>query len=118
MAARSIALTWEVPTFTVGCEVWQGEDITLTFTRAAATTISGWTIVGYLRKYHDDSDPTLTISASIVSNTSGIFTLALTAAQTAALALQGYTMEIWRTDSGSVTLMSTLLLSMLEGTQA
>ena len=117
MSARSIALTWEVPSFPCSCEVYQGEDITLTFTRAAATTISGWTITGYLRKNHDDADPTLTLSGTITSNTSGIFTLALTAAQTAALALQGYTMEVWRTDSGSVTLMSTLLLSMLEGTQ-
>ena len=117
MSARSIALTWEVPSFPASCEVWTGEDILLTFTRAAATTISGWTITGYLRKNHDDSDPTLTISGTITSNTSGIFTLALTAAQTAALANQSYTMEIWRVDSGSNTLMSSVYLTMLEGTQ-
>lgn len=116
MAARSIALGWEIPAYGIQADIYQGEAITLTLTRAGGTTIAAWTITAYIKKFHDDATNTLTITGSLVSSgTSGIFTLALTAAQTLALANQGYWCEIWRTDSSSETLMSLLTLNVLEG---
>lgn len=114
MAARSIALTWESPAFPVRVDIFRGEDITLTFTRAAATTISAWTISCAIKKFHGDSSATLTIAGSITSAASGVFTVALTAAQTAALDLQSYVFSITRTDSGSNTQMAVGYLNMLE----
>ena len=117
MAARNIGLGWEVPAYGTDCDFFQGEAITLTFTRAAATTISTWTIVGYLRKFHGDADPVLTISGTITSASDGVFTLALTSAQTEDLVNQSYLMQVWRTDALSETLMSIVTVTVQEGTR-
>jgi hypothetical protein len=118
MAARTISLGWEIPAYFTDCELWQSEDITLEFTRSAATTISGWSISAYLRKFTADADPVLTLSGTITSASSGIFTLPLTSAQTEALVNQGYQLEVWRTDSGSLTLMAVVTISVLKGTRS
>lgn len=119
MAGRTIDLGFTIPAYGTDCEITQGEDIVLQFTRAGGTTIATYTITGYLRKFHDDADPTLTITGALVSSGStGIFTLTLTAAQTAALVNQTYYLNVWRTDSGSVTLLSVVLLTVLEGGQS
>lgn len=115
MAARNIDLGWTIPAYAADCVLTQGEAITLTFTRDAATTISGWTIVAYLKRYHDDEEVTLTISGSITSAANGIFTVSLTSAQTTAFEYQTYVLQVWRTDSGSETVMSNVLVEILEG---
>lgn len=116
MAARSIALGWEIPAYGIQADIYQGEAITLTLTRASGTTIAGWTITAYVKQFHGDATYELELTGTLSGGgTAGVFTLALTAAQTLALDNQGYWCEIWRTDSGSETLMSLLTLNVLEG---
>ena len=115
MAARGISLSWQIPAFGVRCDIWRGEDILLTFTRTDAATIATWTISFRLKKNHGDADPALTIAGTLVSSgTTGVFTVALTAAQTAALSLQGYLFDCVRTDSGSAQTMAIGLVNVLE----
>lgn len=116
MAARNISLGWEIPAYAVQADLYQGEAITLTYTRASGTTIATWTITAYIKQFHGDATNTLTLTGTLSGGgTAGVFTLALTAAQTLALANQSYWAEVWRTDSGSETLMSLLTLNVLEG---
>lgn len=115
MSARNIALTWETPAYATDCEFTQGEAILLTYTRDSTTTILAWTITCYIKKYHDDATPVLTLTGAITVAASGIFTLSLTAAQTLALEEQSYVAQAWRTDSGSETILSNLSLNVLEG---
>src|ERR1051326_3551034 len=103
MSARSIALGWEIPAYTVDCAFAQGEAVTLAFTKATTTDVSTWTIVGYLKKYNDTATVVPLRASGLTS--AGAFSLALTAAQTLALALQTYYLEVWRTDTGSETLL-------------
>lgn len=115
MAARSIALSWQIPAFAVRADVFRGEAVTLTFTRTDGATIAAWTISFRLKRNHGDSSAALTVAGTLVSSgTTGVFTVALTAAQTDALALQGYIFDVVRTDSGSETQMAVGMLNVLE----
>lgn len=107
-------MTWESPSYPVRADIFRGEDITLTFTRAAVTTISGWTISCRIKKNHGDASAALTIAGSITDAANGVFTVGLTSAQTQALALQSYVFDVIRSDSGSQTQMAVGMLNVLD----
>lgn len=116
MAARTIDLGFTIPAYATDCEITRGEAVTLQFTRAGGTAITSFTISGYLRTWQGAETITLTLTGTLVSSGStGVFTMALTAAQTAALLNQSYQLQVWRTDSGSETLLSNVTITMLEG---
>ena len=78
--------------------VFRGEDLTLNFTMSPTVDITGWTIQFY--------SGLLTINATITSGTSGTFSVSITRAQTAAWTPGSKKFDIWRTDSGSSTVLA------------
>lgn len=116
MAARSIALTWQIPAFGVQFDIYDGEAATLTFTRASAAAITSWNIAFNVKQFHGDSTALLTLAGSITDATNGVFTVSLTATHTGTTlsALQSYVFDVWRTDSGSETMMAFGTLTLLE----
>ena len=116
MAARAIALSWSSPPFAVQFELYKGEAALLTFTRVSAVDITGWTLVFDLKRYHGDSSSLVTVTPTLTTPTSGIFTVALTATHTGTTmgTIQSYPWNVWRTDSGSEQLLSIGLCSLLE----
>lgn len=82
--------------------IYRGQDWTAEFsptTTQGATNITGWTLV-----FSISTQPgrTITVSATctITDAASGEFSVNLTAAETAALAVGRYYWDVWRTDSG------------------
>lgn len=80
---------------------YRGEDEAPIFTMAPLTDITGWTISFRLKASLLDATVLLTIGAILTAPSSGIYTVPITAAQTAALPAGNYAYDIWRTDSGS-----------------
>lgn len=87
--------------------VYRGETYTLAFTMTPLTDITGWTISWRLKTALTDVAALLTIVATTVVAASGTFSVTLTAAQTAALTMDTYVADVWRTDSGSEALLAT-----------
>lgn len=116
MSARSIALTWTLPAIPVNAQVYKKEAATLTFTAAAVTSMSAWTITFNLKQYHGDTSALLTITPTITDSTNGVFTVALTTTHTGTTmgTIQSYPFDVWRTDSGSETLLAFGLVTLLE----
>ena len=114
MSARIISLGWSLPAYTTDADLTQGESVTLAFTAATTTDVTTWTIVGYLKQYHDSATVTLTLTASGLTS-AGAFNLALTGAQSQALVVQSWQLQVWRTDSGSETVLSNVIVNVLEG---
>ena len=109
MAARGIALNWTTPAFDAGpFYVSQGESVLLTFTAVSVTTIVDWTLVFSVKRFHTDTSPLFTVTPTLTDTTNGVFTVALTAAQTLTTMqyLQSYPFDVWRVDSGSETLLT------------
>lgn len=116
MAARAVSLAWTSPPFAVSMECFKGEDVLATFTRNSTVDITGWTLAFNLKRAHNDASALLTITPSLLTPLSGIFTVALSATQTGVtMATPGrYPWDIWRTDSGSYQMISYGFLNLLE----
>jgi hypothetical protein len=97
-------------------ELFKGEAALLTFTRNASVDITTWTLAFNLKKYHGDASPLITVVPTITVAVSGIFTVALTAAQTLTTmgTIQSYPWDVWYTTAGSEQLLSYGLLTLLE----
>lgn len=108
MSARNIALNWSIPAFATSCAIGQGESVTLTFTAVTTTAITGWTLTFTCKRFHTDTAALFTLTPTITDGVNGVFTVSLTPAQTTTLMtyLQSYCCDVWRTDSGSETLLS------------
>lgn len=87
--------------------VYRGETYLLSFTVTPTTNITAWTIAWNLKTALTDTAPLLTVAAFITSAPAGTFTVTLTAAQTAALTMDTYIADCWRTDLGSEALLAT-----------
>ena len=87
-------------------EFFKGEHPIITFTMTPTTDITGWTITFTLKDSLDNPQTALlTVSATLTTPASGIFTVELTAAQmTRACKQYGY--DVWRTDSGAEACLS------------
>lgn len=81
--------------------VYRGEDVNFVFTMTPLTDITGWTNSWRLKASFNDATVLLSINATLTTPASGIFTVALTAAQTTAIPAGNYVFDVWRTDSGS-----------------
>lgn len=84
----------------------RGEDLSLVFTLTPLTDITGWTIVFTAKTAPESTTSLLSISGSVTTAASGIFTVPVTAAQTLGLTANTYAYDIWRTDSGSAAGLS------------
>lgn len=88
-------------------ELFRGEDGELTVTMDPETDITGWTITFFVKTAEEASgDPLLEVAATITDAEAGVFTVALTAAQTAGLDAGKYRYDIWRLGSGVNTLLT------------
>lgn len=87
--------------------VYRGETYVLNFTVTPTTNITAWTIAWNLKTAFTDTAALLTVAAVIVSAAAGTFSVTLTAAQTAALTMDTYVADVWRTDLGSEALLAT-----------
>ena len=116
MAARSISLTWTLPACPASAVVYRKEAATLTFTAAATTAITAWTIVATIKRSHNDTSALVSPTTAITDGTNGVFTVALTTTQTGTTMAtpQSYPFDVWRTDSGSETMLAFGLITLLE----
>lgn len=93
---------------TLNISVARGSAKTYNFTHqtsgsnTAAVNITGWTITVTVR--NADGSLLFTKTASVVSGAAGTYTWSVTKANTN-VTPTSYPMDIWRTDSGSETLM-------------
>lgn len=81
--------------------VFRGEDVVLRF--SIDEDITGWTLALIASDELADATPTLTVAATITDAAAGECEVALTAAQTGALALSSYHYELARTNTGAKT---------------
>lgn len=91
---------------------YRGEDVAIVFTMTPLTDISGWTIVFTLKAQPATPTSLLSISASLTTAGSGIFTVAISSTQTTSLSAGTYAYDVWRTDSGSAAELSIGALAM------
>jgi hypothetical protein len=77
----------------------RGEDVVLPFD--IDEDITGWTLSLIISDTMEDSTPSLTVAGVITTAATGLCSVTLTAAQTAALALPVYQWELLRTNSGA-----------------
>jgi len=85
---------------------YRGEDVTLNFTMAPTTDITGWTMSFRIKTQLTDPVALLTVNATITVAAAGTFAVALTAAQTTSLPAGTYDYDVWRTDSGSAAALA------------
>lgn len=81
---------------------YRGEDVSVVLTGEDSTDPTGWAMVVTISAYPAQSPVTLA-TTSVTVGGSGPYTLTfgLTRAQTSALVLGEYAVDLWRTDSGS-----------------
>lgn len=72
-------------------------------TDTTAVNITGWTIIVTLKNV---SLTTVTISGTVTLGTAGTYTWIITAANTVTLGVGDCKVDVWRTNSGSETLMA------------
>lgn len=92
---------------------YRGEDLAPVFTIKPVEDITGWTISLRVKVNKTDAASLLTITASNTTPASGIFTVAISAAQSATLSPGTYVVDIWRTDSGSACALGDGTVSVL-----
>lgn len=90
--------------------IYRGEDVTLVFTMTPTTDITGWTISTRVKQTATDPTSLVSASATITNAAAGIFTVALSAAQTNLLPAGQLPYDVWRTDSGSAAALSVGML--------
>ena len=84
---------------TVANPVWSGTTISVTFTLIPTQNTSGWNTQVTWKKLRSDTTPILVLTPTPVST--GIWTVVLTAAQTALFSVPGtYQYDFERTDVG------------------
>lgn len=86
--------------------IYKGEDVTLNFTMSPVVDISGWTLSFTIRDERLTGSALVTAAGSVTSGVDGTFSVALTAAQTTTLDPDEYAWDVWRTDSGSATVLA------------
>lgn len=86
--------------------IYRGEDITLNFTMDPVVDISGWTLAYTIRDKHLTGSALASSVGTVTSGASGTFTVPITAAQSAAIDPGNYSWDVWRTDSGSASLLA------------
>lgn len=86
--------------------IYRGEDDALVFTMTPTTDITGWTISFRVKNTLSDATALVTQAATLTTPASGIFTVSLASATTAALLPGVYAYDVWRTDSGSAAALS------------
>lgn len=84
---------------------YKGEAIVIGVTMSPVVDITNWTIVFTLKASPGASPAILAKSGTVVNGPQGKFSVNLTAADTAQLP-QAYAYDIWRTDSGTETVLS------------
>lgn len=107
MIAARIALT-----------CYAGEDYVATGTHkvssaptAEAVDITGWTITATIKARPTDTVTLLTIEGDLLSPTEGTYTIALTAAQSKALGVGVFAIDVWRMDLGAKSVLAKGTLS-------
>jgi hypothetical protein len=85
---------------------YKGEAVALVFTMTPVTNIAGWNISLTLRNNPTDAVPLLTKAATLTTPAAGVFTVALTHAETVALSAANYAYDVQRTDTGSEAVLS------------
>lgn len=91
--------------------IYRGEDVILPWD--VDEDITGWTLALVISDQVQDATPTLTVSASITTAATGLCEVALSAAQTGALAVGVYHSELARTNSGAATVLSSGTITVL-----
>ena len=90
--------------------VYRGETAAIPFSPAEDTAITGWSLAFYAGPTGGEPTLTRTTDSGITVNsaTLGTFTVTLTRSQTLSLTAGGnYTWAVWRTDSGSESVLAT-----------
>ncbi|MBP3956475.1 hypothetical protein J8F10_14435 [Gemmata sp. G18] len=84
--------------------IYRGEDAPIVLTGAGTTDPTGWALVVTVSQYVEQDPPLISTTNVTVGgpDTDGAYTLtvALTRAQTSALAFSTYRLDLWRADSG------------------
>lgn len=108
-----------MPAARIALEAYQGEDYVATGTHrvsegGAVVNITGWTIVLTIKRLPTDSPAVLSVNGVVPTGTDGVYTVSLTAAQTAALGVGDYHCDVWRTNSGAKTELAIGFFSVLQ----
>ena len=85
-------------------ELWAGEDVILPFDVDEATT--SWQVTFTVKRTPEDTTAAITQSASVANAAEGYLDVALSNAQTAALAPGVYVYELCRVNAGAITVLS------------
>lgn len=92
---------------------YKGEAFTPTFTMSPVEDITGWTVVGTVKRHSSDAVALLTISGSITDASGGVFIVSFTAANTTTLGPGTFAYDVWRTNAGSEAVLSIGILEVM-----